>query len=549
MIGRVLSKYEIVAEIGRGGMGVVYRAIDRTLQREVALKVLSPELTGNPELRRRLLREARAAASLNHPAITVVHAVEEAEGVTFVAMELVRGEALEAVLTREPPTTARALDLALEVAEALAEGHEHSVVHRDLKPGNVMVTDSGHAKIVDFGLAKHLTDPSGVDSGRETANLTEPGKIVGTAAYMAPEQARGRPVDPRTDIFSFGVLLFEMLSGRRAFQRASGLETLHAVLTDPAPRLPELGLEGVRPELQRLVDKCVEKEPDSRYQTVKDLIVDLRSVRRQIDAAAASPRGAEESPAAARRRASGKLGVIVVDDEEPARAILREYLAEAEGVEVLAECRNGFEAVKAVADLAPDVVFLDIQMPKLNGFEVVELIGADVTVVFVTAFDEHAVRAFEVNAVDYLLKPVGPERFAAALDKARKRRSVGTPTPVSGLLASVRGEGQPLNRILVRQGPRVDVIPADKLDYAEAQDDYVSLRTEVRALLKQQTMAELEESLDASRFIRIHRSYLLNLDRLAKIDVDARDNRVAVLVDGTRLPISRAGYSRLKTLL
>jgi len=277
--------------------------------------------------------------------------------------------------------------------------------------------------------------------------------------------------------------------------------------------------------------------------------VDLRSVRRQIDAAAASPRGVEERPAAARRRASGKLGVIVVDDEGPARAILREYLSEAAGVEVLAECRNGFEAVKAVADLGPDVVFLDIQMPKLNGFEVVELIGADVTVIFVTAFDEHAVRAFEVNAVDYLLKPVSPERFAAALEKARKRANLGTPTPVSGLLASMRAEGQPLNRILVRQGPRVDVIPADKLDYAEAQDDYVSLRTEGRVLLKQQTMAELEASLDAARFIRIHRSYLLNLDRLAKIDVDARDNRVAVLVDGTRLPVSRAGYARLKTLL
>jgi len=202
-----------------------------------------------------------------------------------------------------------------------------------------------------------------------------------------------------------------------------------------------------------------------------------------------------------------------------------------------------------VADLGPDVVFLDIQMPKLNDFEVVELIGADVTVIFVTAFDEHAVRAFEVNAVDYLLKPVSPERFAAALEKARKRANIGTPTPVSGLLASVRTEGQHRNRILVRQGPRVDVIPADKLDYAEAQDDYVSLRTEGRVLLKQQTMAELEASLDASRFIRIHRSYLLNLDRLAKIDVDARDNRVAVLVDGTRLPVSRAGYARLKTLL
>lgn len=261
--------------------------------------------------------------------------------------------------------------------------------------------------------------------------------------------------------------------------------------------------------------------------------------------------GPEAPPAAGRgaQRPDADLRVIIVDDEEPARELLREYLSDQAGVRILAECRNGFEAVKAVADLDPDIVFLDIQMPKLHGFEVVELIGPDVTVIFVTAFDEHALRAFEVNAVDYLLKPVSPERFASALERARQRVGLGAATPISELLASVRPEGKPLERILVRQGARVDVVPVDKLDYAEAQDDYINLHTEGRELLKPQTLAELESSLDPSRFVRIHRSYLLNLDRLTRLDVDAKDNRLAILVDGTRLPVSRAGHARLKSLL
>jgi two-component system LytT family response regulator len=240
---------------------------------------------------------------------------------------------------------------------------------------------------------------------------------------------------------------------------------------------------------------------------------------------------------------------VIVDDEEPARAVLREYLAEHEGLELVAECRNGFEAVKAVAERRPDVVFLDIQMPKLDGFEVVELIGPDVNVVFVTAFDEHAVRAFEVNAVDYLLKPVSPERFAACLERARKRVTARTPLPVPELLSAMRPPGRHLERILVRLGSGVEIIPASRLDYAEAQDDYVCLRTGGRELLKQQTLSQLEADLDPLRFVRIHRSYLLNVERLARIETEGREQRVAVLIDGTRLAVSRAGYARLRDLL
>jgi two-component system LytT family response regulator len=240
--------------------------------------------------------------------------------------------------------------------------------------------------------------------------------------------------------------------------------------------------------------------------------------------------------------------VLVVDDEEPARAVLREFLGARSDVEVVGECRNGFEAVKSVAELRPDLVFLDVQMPKLDGFEVLELIGHEVAVVFVTAFDEHALRAFEVNAVDYLLKPTTAERLATALDRARERLRAGTRLPVEAVLAEARPKGRPADRILVRDGARVHVLGAGALDYAEAQDDYVSLRSGGASFLKQQTMAELEKSLDPQRFVRIHRRYLLNVERLARLE-SAGDARTAVLKDGTRLPISRAGHQRLKALL
>jgi two-component system LytT family response regulator len=218
-------------------------------------------------------------------------------------------------------------------------------------------------------------------------------------------------------------------------------------------------------------------------------------------------------------------------------------------VEVVAECRNGFEAVKAVNELTPDLLFLDIQMPKINGFEVLELLGRDVPVVFVTAFDEHAIRAFEVHAVDYLLKPIAPERIAIALERARERVRKRAPMPVAELAEAARPAGGPLERVLVRQGPRVHVIAVEKLDWVEAQDDYVSLNSEGKAHLKQQTLIDLERKLDPARFVRIHRSYLLNLDRLARIDTEGGEPKAVVLTDGTRLPLSRSGYQRIKKRL
>ena len=243
-----------------------------------------------------------------------------------------------------------------------------------------------------------------------------------------------------------------------------------------------------------------------------------------------------------------RLRIAIVDDEDLARAVVREYLAGIPDVEVVAECANGFEAVKAVSDLQPDLLILDVQMPKLSGFEVLELVRRDVAVVFVTAYDQYAIRAFEVHAVDYLLKPFGADRLAAAIDRVRERLGRGEPLPRHDLTAATQPTAS-AHRVLVRDGSRVHVLPVEKIEYAQAQDDYVCIRCAAKEYLKEQTLAQLETTLDPNKFVRIHRSFLLNLDRLARVELDERENRVAILNDGRRLPISRTGYARLNALL
>ena len=242
------------------------------------------------------------------------------------------------------------------------------------------------------------------------------------------------------------------------------------------------------------------------------------------------------------------IRVAIVDDEPLARAVIREYLAAVAGIDVVAECANGFEAVKVVSELHPDLLFLDVQMPKLDGFEVLELVGRDVAVIFVTAYDQYAIRAFDVHAVDYLLKPFSPERLGEALARARDRLQRGERPPVEALAAD-RPPSSRGGRVLVRDGPRVHVLPVEKIEYVQAQDDYVSYRCEGKDYLKEQTLAQAEAALDPAKFVRIHRSYLLNLACLARIESGDGESRVAILADGRRLPVSRAGYARLSNRL
>ena len=250
-----------------------------------------------------------------------------------------------------------------------------------------------------------------------------------------------------------------------------------------------------------------------------------------------------------------RLRAVLVDDEAPARSLLREYLAADAGVEVVAECANGFEAVKRIGELVPDIVFLDVQMPKLDGFEVLELIAPGPAVVFCTAYDEFALRAFEVHAVDYLLKPFGRERLAESLVRVRERlaaRAPGAPAPApsqpsaAALAAAARAPGRFAERVIVRDGAEIHVIPVEQIDYLEAQDDYVAIHAAGRSWLKQQPLSELAKALDPVRFVRVHRSYVLNLERIARLEPYAKDSRVAVLTDGREVPVSRGGYQRLR---
>jgi two-component system LytT family response regulator len=240
---------------------------------------------------------------------------------------------------------------------------------------------------------------------------------------------------------------------------------------------------------------------------------------------------------------------VIVDDEELARSLVRQLLAAHPDIRILAECANGFEAVKAVAETKPDLLFLDVQMPQLDGLEVLELIERDTTgrpaVIFVTAYDQYALKAFDANAVDYLLKPFDRARFDTALARARARLVSGA-APAPDPLAS---RGAPLSRVVVKDGVTVTVLPVSKIDYVKAEDDYVLLRADGRNHLKNQTLASLEVALPKERFVRIHRSYLLNLDRLVRLEPSPTGAPTAVLTDGARLPVSRAGAQRLHEIL
>jgi two-component system LytT family response regulator len=244
------------------------------------------------------------------------------------------------------------------------------------------------------------------------------------------------------------------------------------------------------------------------------------------------------------------MRVIIVDDELLARAVLREHLAGQPDVDIVGECANGFEAVKAIAELAPDLVFLDIQMPRLDGFEVVELAGAKTAYVFVTAYDQFALRAFEVHALDYLLKPFSRERLGQALAHARERLGSPASNQAAALAAfDAARRRSPLDRILIRDGTRVQVIPVGSIDYIEAQDDYVQVCADGKAWLKSQRLAELEEQLDPGAFVRVHRSYIVSLAAIERIEQAGRDSHCAVLRGGARIPVSRSGYQKLRELI
>ena len=288
MIAKEFAHYRVHARIGQGGMGEVYAAQDLALDRKVALKFLLPALAGEPrdsagpevEGRSRLLREARAAAQLDHPFICKVYEVGEHEGRAFLAMEYVEGVTLNAHLASGRLTIDEAVRIGTEIAEALHFAHTGGVVHRDVKPANVMLAANGHVKVMDFGVAKRVSapfSPDAVTAGAPTATL--PGEPTGTLAYMSPEQLRGAPIDARSDVFAFGVLLHELLTGAHPFKRVSSLETAHAILNEAAPPL-EQSVPGAPPLLAHIVSRCLEKDRTRRYQSLGDVRLELDAVQK-----------------------------------------------------------------------------------------------------------------------------------------------------------------------------------------------------------------------------------------------------------------------------
>ena len=271
-VGAKLGPYEIVAPLGAGGMGEVYRATDTRLHRTVAVKILSPDKIINDERKKRFLQEARTASALSHPNIVTLHDIANDSGVDYLVMEFVPGSSLDKLITPKGLPLAEALTYAQQIAHGLAAAHAVGIVHRDMKPANVIVTSGSQVKILDFGLAKLVQPAPGVEGETQTqaAALTEAGTILGTVAYMSPEQAAGRPLDYRTDIYSAGVMLYEMIAGSQPFRGKSQVDTMHAIIHEPTPRLAQ------PPELQEIAEKAMAKDPADRYQHAGDLALDLR---------------------------------------------------------------------------------------------------------------------------------------------------------------------------------------------------------------------------------------------------------------------------------
>ena len=283
MQGRTISHYSIQRKLGAGGMGEVYLAQDTTLGRKVAIKFLSQNSVAGEQAKKRLVREAKAAAALDHPHICAVHEVGEEAGYSFIVMQYVEGETLASRIQRQPIEFREALDIAVQIADALAEAHSHRIIHRDIKPQNVMLTASGQVKVLDFGLARVVHEGSLIDSIGETESLlTIPGSVIGTVPYISPEQVRGEALDGRSDIFSFGAVLYEMLSGRNPFSAESMGATMSSILTkEPAPLARYAS--DVPDELQRVVRKALSKDKEGRYQGIKDLLIDLRELKQESD--------------------------------------------------------------------------------------------------------------------------------------------------------------------------------------------------------------------------------------------------------------------------
>jgi serine/threonine protein kinase len=327
LTGKMLGRFQVLEKVGEGGMGVVYRAEDTRLNREVAIKLIHPKHVQDEEARRRFIREAQSASGISHPNVCTIHSIEEESGQLFLVLEFLEGRTLKDALPDIAGDWKTLLDALIQGAEGLAEAHRRNIVHRDIKSANFWVTPRGLVKIMDFGLAKQIGPARAISTNDLTADFTDPGVTVGTTHYMSPEQARGRDVDQRSDIFSFGVVLYEVAARKLPFTGASTVDVLDQILHgDPVP------LCHVRPDVpadyERAVFKCLRKSPEERYQSAADLVVDLKELRRNLErgpVAMATPSGPQPvaaSSGTAVAAVSGSSHCVIVAPENRMRSLL-----------------------------------------------------------------------------------------------------------------------------------------------------------------------------------------------------------------------------------
>lgn len=407
-----VGPYRLVSRLGAGGMGEVWRAEDRQLLRPAAVKVLLESLAADTELKARFMREAQTAARLNHPNIATIYSVGEVGPTMFIAMELVEGESLADRIASRRPTPLEAVRIIREVAIGLAEAHDLGIIHRDVKPDNIMITRRG-VKILDFGIARDV-------SPRQQEVLTRAHVVLGTPDYMSPEQATGKTLDGRSDIFALGIVLYESVSGRLPFGGTTPTETMVKIASAPPQPVPSL-LPGVAPALASVIERCMQKNPDDRYATARDLAADLEAVEVTLTEVPARPRhtptthlGAVEverpKPAVVVPGSKGRA--LIADDDELARVLLSAILEEA-GYEV-SEALDGSEAVRRLKERKYDVLFLDLLMPRVDGWTVLDFLrrrdSRPAKVFLITGMRETRLSTVDQELVDGIVtKPFEPQ--------------------------------------------------------------------------------------------------------------------------------------------
>jgi serine/threonine protein kinase len=410
MSSELLGSYRLIDRLGAGGMGEVWRAEDTRLLREVAIKILSERIANDPEWKARFLREARTIAQMNHPNIATIYSIEQEAEKLFIVMELVEGESLATVLAKGPLPPPEAVRIIRHVAEALAEAHEKGIVHRDVKPDNVIVGKRG-TKVLDFGIAKQLV------STTESPTLTQAGLIVGTPFYMSPEQALGRPVDARSDLFSLGVVLYEALAGKRPFEGESVTETMMNIIMQEAPDLAVVA-PSLPPSLSDVVNRALQKKPERRFGSAGEMVDALSRVDFKAPPKAPAKPAKADAPTMAMPSAPQPVmtpipgqRALIADDDPVTRYLIANILSQRRIA--FDEAANGADAVKSLKAHEYTIVFLDLLMPRVDGWGVIDFLRRSKTkpprIVIITGVKDQTLSVADRELVTGIIyKPLDP---------------------------------------------------------------------------------------------------------------------------------------------